>query len=70
MRDIKSGDLVMCYDESGNMISLVIFLEFCRPFTLSREDVKEPNLWHYKVVMPDGMTRFLSTFCFTLQKID
>jgi len=69
MRDLNTGDLAMCYDDSGSMIDLVIFLESCHPFTLSKEEVADPNLWHYRVIMPDGMTRFLSTFCFTLQKI-
>ena len=69
MRDLQPGDLATCYDDSGVAVDLVIFLEFCRPFTLSREEVKEPNLWHYKVLMPDGMIKHMSTFCFTLQKI-
>jgi len=69
MSDLQPGDLATCYDDRGTAVDLVIFLEFCKPFTLTNEDVKEPNLWHYKVVMPDGMTRCLSTFCFTLQKV-
>jgi hypothetical protein len=69
MSGLNTGDLAMCYDDSGVAVDLVIFLGFYPPFTLTNEEVREPNLWHYKVVMPDGMTRFLSTFCFTLKRV-
>jgi hypothetical protein len=69
MSGLNTGDLAMCYDDSGSMIDLVIFLEMCEPYTLSRNEVEDRNFWHYKVIMPDGMTRFMSTFCFTLQKV-
>ena len=65
MSGLESGNLCRAYDSSGSDRGVCIYLQHHSQWSLSRELVKNPELWHAEVLM-DGEVKYLNTNDWTL----